>query len=374
MNRSEVVLCVGMHRSGTSLTASMLESLGIHLPGELIAADSANQSGYFENKTIVDAQEKLLQDLGYWWPTERASRGMPSSVVKQQVYSDYEDWLTNHLHELLVGGHGQIAIKDPRTSLLMPAWRRAAVRLGFSLRAVICVRDPRDVCWSLVCRDGPSVGMTWSRAQRLWMGHYKDLLRGLGDMPSFVVSYEKWLAPHSAKSQLQSLADFVGRSCTPQEREAALNRVRPEFNHGGVNQLPPVHWSLRRVRSILVKPDIVPARLARQVCQCSVALEINRLRQAFIERVNVLWLLTPWGRHLLGPALDLATLRHQLGSESLRIYRLNFRQHSDLRPHPLISPAYLNRERLLRGLPPIQCADDLFRHLLYPDWFRRIRK
>ena len=130
MNRSEVVLCVGMHRSGTSLTASMLESLGIHLPGELIAADSANQSGYFENKTIVDAQEKLLQDLGYWWPTERASRGMPSSVVKQQVYSDYEDWLTNHLHELLVGGHGQIAIKILE-HLLMPAWRRAAVRLGF---------------------------------------------------------------------------------------------------------------------------------------------------------------------------------------------------------------------------------------------------
>ena len=72
MRCRELILCVGMHRSGTSLTASILESLGICLPGELIAADAANMKGYFENRSIVDAQEKLLKDLGYWWPTERA--------------------------------------------------------------------------------------------------------------------------------------------------------------------------------------------------------------------------------------------------------------------------------------------------------------
>ena len=125
-------------------------------------------------------QEKLLKDLGYWWPTERASHGMPASVVEQQVYSDYVDWLTNHLDELFVGGHEPDRNQGPTNISLMPAWRHAADRLGLSLRVVICVREPRDVCWSLVCRDGSSVGMTWSRAQRLWMGHYKDLLQGLG--------------------------------------------------------------------------------------------------------------------------------------------------------------------------------------------------
>ena len=39
MSRKELVLCVGMHRSGTSLAASMLQGLGISLPGELIPAD-----------------------------------------------------------------------------------------------------------------------------------------------------------------------------------------------------------------------------------------------------------------------------------------------------------------------------------------------
>ena len=120
MNRSEVIICVGMHRSGTSLTASLLEGLGVCLPGELIAADPANQSGYFENKSIVSAQEQLLKDLGYWWPTEHASRGMPPSVIEQQAYSNYVDWLTDHLRDLFIASPSQYAIKDPRTSLLMP--------------------------------------------------------------------------------------------------------------------------------------------------------------------------------------------------------------------------------------------------------------
>ena len=367
MSLREIVLCVGMHRSGTSLTASLLQRLGVCLPGELISADAANLSGYFENRSIVAAQEKLLKDLGYWWPTDRASYGMPASVVEQQFYSDYVDWLTNQLDALFVGGQNQIAIKDPRTSLLMPAWRHATNRLGLSLRVVICVRQPSDVCWSLVCRDGSSVGMTWSRAQRLWIGHYKALLQGLDGAPAFVVRYEHWLDPRAANDQLQALAQFVGRSCNPKQRQAALGRVRPEFNHGRAYQLPSVDTSLRRLYTRLVNPSIEPASLDRFVDRCVAALELRRLGQAIRERLHLAWLRTPFGRSSLGAALDLATLREQLGTTSLRAYRRRFSQFSDLRPHPLISPAHLNHERLRRGLPPIKSADDLFRHLLYPD-------
>jgi hypothetical protein len=367
MRRGDLVLCAGMHRSGTSLTASLLEPLGVRLPGELIAADAANPTGYFENRSIVEAQEQLLQALGYWWPTERASRGMPASVVLQSVYGDYVDWLTAYLDELLSGGAGQIAVKDPRTSLLMPAWHQAAARLEVNLRVVICVREPRDVCWSLVWRDGPSVGMTWARAQRLWMEHYKALIRGLGGAPAQVVLYEHWLEPHLAEAQLAALAAFLGRSCTAEQRRAALVRVRPEFNHGGVHHLPPVDRSLRRLHAGLGKSASDPASLVRQVDRCAAALERQRLRRAFCERLHLVWLQTPWGRRALGAAWDPATLREQLGTTSLRAYRRVFREHPDLRPHPLISPAHLNRERLRRGLPPLQSASDLFRHLLYPD-------
>ena len=61
MNQPTIVLCVGMHRSGTSLTASLLQSLGVALPGELISADAANRSGYFENRLIQNESSKLIE-------------------------------------------------------------------------------------------------------------------------------------------------------------------------------------------------------------------------------------------------------------------------------------------------------------------------
>ena len=294
MTCNEVVLCIGMHRSGTSLTASLLESLGLCLPGELIAADSANLSGYFENRSIVDAQEQLLQDLGYWWPTDHASFGMPVSVVSWKVYRDYVDWLTDHLSKLFDSDHSQIVVKDPRTSLLLPAWREAAGRLNLTLRVIICVRNPRDVCWSLVCRDGNSVGMSWSRAQRLWMGHYKSLLSCLGDVPALVVLYEHWLDPNFSTSQLKSLGKFVGLNLSTELLRTTLSRIRPELNHGGLEHLPPVDRSLRLMYKSLKRPGIDTACLVRNVYFYSFALEVSRIIRALRQRLHVLWLQSPW--------------------------------------------------------------------------------
>ena len=368
MNQPTIVLCVGMHRSGTSLTASMLQSLGVALPGELISADAANRSGYFENRSIVQAQEQLLQDLGYWWPTELASRGMPPAVRHQPAYRAHVDWLTTQLGQLVAQtGGSQLAIKDPRTSLLLPAWREAAQRLNLGLQLVVCLRDPRDVCWSLVWRDGPSVGMGWSRAQRLWLEHYRALLRDGAGLPAQVVQYERWLEPQQAAQQLRVMARFVGQPCGAEQEQAALARVRPEFNHGGVPSLPAVHRSLRRLHQCLGEPTRGLVRWARQAERSAAALERHRLRRAAQERCHLLWLQTPWGRRALGPAWDRATLQAQLGTASFRQFQRCFPHREDLRPHPLISPAHLNQQRLQRGLPPLQSAADLFRHLLYPD-------
>ena len=304
MKVMEVVLCIGMHRSGTSLTASLLKSLGVCLPGDLIEADTSNKSGYFENRSIVTAQEQLLKELGYWWPTELASRGMPASVEKQKVYREYINWLSNHLEEVLIGSNNQIAVKDPRTSLLLPAWIETSRRLGIKLRAVICVREPRDVCWSLVRRDGPSVGMTWSRAQRLWMQHYKQLLNNLGRTPAFIVSYENWLETHTARAQLDDLARFIGHSYQHEQKQDALARIKPEFNHGRNQKLPPVDSSIKRLHAYLTKPKVDVSRLGSHACKYSLKLEQNLRIKSIVERININWIQTPWGRRYLGSALD----------------------------------------------------------------------
>lgn len=363
----QLILCCGMHRSGTSLTASLLQGLGIDLPGDLIAADRANQSGYFENRSVVDRQERLLQQLGYWWPTERASHGIPDSLRQSPLYREYVDWLSSYLRRLCYGRRRPLAIKDPRTSLLLPAWREAAGRLDLPIRVVICLRHPRDVCWSLVWRDGPLVGMDWSRAQRLWLLHHRELLRHLGDLPAFVARYEAWLSPAEAHDQLQALAAFLGLETEAGQHRIALTRVRPELNHAAAEQLPAVNPGLKALHAGMVSPVGSPWRWKLQAELAAAALESERRLRAIWMGVQLLTLRTPWGERRIAEAIDRSLLMAQLGSPSLKSFRRRFTSSPDLRLHPLLSPAHLNRERMRRGLPPLRSADDLFRHLLDPD-------
>ena len=349
-----LALCVGMHRSGTSLTASLLQGIGLPLPGDLIAADASNPSGYFENRAVVDAQETLLQELGMWWPTEAASRGLPRSAESTALYQAHVEWLTQYLQRLFEHQGPRLAIKDPRTSLLLPAWREAAARLGVQLQLVICVRQPRDVCWSLVWRDGPSVGMSWRRAQRLWLEHYRAVLLQGRDLPARVAVYEAWLEPGLAAAQLQHLADFLGIQPTASQLQAALERVKPEFNHGGGERLPPVQRSLRRLHACLVTPTTTPAHWRGMVRRATRGLARQEQVTKALMRARLLWLRTPWGEA-------------QLGLGRLGPYRRAFRSQHDPRLHPLLSPAHLNAERQRLGLPPLRSADALFAHLLDPD-------
>ena len=57
------VLVVGMHRSGTSLLARMLQLLGVHLGDDLLPADQHNPDGYGEDKRFVTFQRHILRRL-----------------------------------------------------------------------------------------------------------------------------------------------------------------------------------------------------------------------------------------------------------------------------------------------------------------------
>ena len=60
LHDSASVLVVGMHRSGTSLPAGVLNTLGITFPGKAIAADIHNPDGYFEWAEVVHTERLLL--------------------------------------------------------------------------------------------------------------------------------------------------------------------------------------------------------------------------------------------------------------------------------------------------------------------------
>ena len=253
--RAPLTLIVGMHRSGTSLLGSLLPACGIAMPGPLLAGDTHNPEGYFERADVTALQEQLLIDLDRWWPSPRGMNPLPphwlSSDRGQQAAQD----LIALLQVEAEHQQGPWAIKDPRSSLLLPLWTQACKALNIPLQLLLAVRDPAEVMVSLVRRDQAVTGMDGWRAQRLWWHHNAQVLRDGADLPLQVVSYSHWFTPDTALQQVHNLAPGTSGD----QRRQALSAVRPEHRRSREGQLPaplarPVQTMYARLQHLALQP------------------------------------------------------------------------------------------------------------------------
>ena len=65
--KQTLYIVTGMHRSGTSAVARMLQVFGIGLPGDLKGPAADNEKGFFEDKAIVDLNNEILKTLELSW-------------------------------------------------------------------------------------------------------------------------------------------------------------------------------------------------------------------------------------------------------------------------------------------------------------------
>ena len=203
MTPAPLLLIVGMHRSGTSLLGALLSACGIAMPGPLIDGDTHNPEGYFERADVTALQEQLLIDLERWWPAPRGMQALPEGWLNSQLG---EQALEQLMQLLQTERHSSPwAIKDPRSSLLVPLWQAACQRLGIPLQLVLAVRDPSEVSVSLVRRDQAITGMDGWRAQRLWWHHNAAVLQHGAHLSLHVLHYSHWFDPAQGLRQLHAL-------------------------------------------------------------------------------------------------------------------------------------------------------------------------
>ena len=265
--RPPLTLIVGMHRSGTSLLGSLLPACGIAMPGPLIAGDTHNPEGYFERADITALQEQLLIDLERWWPSPRGMEPLPQNWLTSEPGQQALKDLIALLQVEAERQQGPWAIKDPRSSLLLPLWKQACLTLKIPLQLLLAVRDPAEVMVSLVRRDQAVTGMDGWRAQRLWWHHNAQVLRDGADLPLQVVSYSHWFTADTALKQVKNLAPEASKD---QQRQA-LKAVKPEHRRSRLSDLPtplfrPVQAMYQRLNQLALQP-IERQRPARQALE-----------------------------------------------------------------------------------------------------------
>jgi hypothetical protein len=212
---SRPVAIVGMHRSGTSMVAKLLQQAGLNLGDEadLMPPAAENPEGFYEHLEFVRLNDEVLNVAGAGWDCPPAAE------------FDWEDnaldpfrtrarCLAAPLRERLPWGW-----KDPRTSLTLPFWRSA---FG-PLRTVVVVRNPLEVVSSLYRRNGFSTAL----ALTLWQIYAERVLEGTSPRERLVTHYDSYFL--DPDREITRVLDFLGLNRDqdlPALRTAAIPALR----------------------------------------------------------------------------------------------------------------------------------------------------
>src|SRR5271168_2327517 len=163
---SDVVIVLGMHRSGTSAVAGTLMKLGGGSPKNLMVADAGNAHGYFESIAFMHLHDELLASAGTHWHDWRLfNPGWYSSPVAAEYKRRAKE-----LFEAEFSGAALPVIKDPRICRFAPFWLEVLREMQMTPRIVIPIRSPLEVARSLEKLQGVPL----NEGLLLWLRHNLD--------------------------------------------------------------------------------------------------------------------------------------------------------------------------------------------------------
>ena len=179
-----MLLVLGMHRSGTSVTTRLLECLDAVNSTSLMPQHSDNPKGFFEDYDIYRFHEsKLLPSLKTKWhgvgpidwtqlsAPERSKLELEALEILRSNYS-----LSNRLSVL----------KEPRIGVLLPFWLPLLKRAGYKVSIVCAVRDPLSVTRSLGKRNK----MSTSHSGALYLSYWLSILTHIQDQQVAFVQFD----------------------------------------------------------------------------------------------------------------------------------------------------------------------------------------
>lgn len=161
----KVVVVLGMHRSGTSTVALMLQELGVNMGDRLLGASSSNPYGHAEDEDFLDLHKLILKESKGSWDFP------PRQIKLNRIFEKHKDKV-----ESLIDNKSVKELwgwKEPRTTLLSNNYNELLDNPYY-----ICVhRNDLEIASSLKTRNRMPIKKGVKLAKR-----YK------GDLNSFIQS------------------------------------------------------------------------------------------------------------------------------------------------------------------------------------------
>ena len=175
------LLICGMHRSGTSLTASLFHAAGVRLGDRLLGANLGNDRGHFEDLDVYEFHQAVLRSNGLGTEGYVAAGTVavpePLEPVGRRMVADR------------ARGGGVWGWKEPRTVLFLDYWDAILP----AARYVFVFRRPWEVVDSLFRRGDESFAGDPAFAARVWLHYNRTILEFVRRHPdrSLVVEVDR---------------------------------------------------------------------------------------------------------------------------------------------------------------------------------------
>jgi len=206
------VCIAGMHRSGTSMVARLLNLCGLSLGDgkDMIDPAEDNPDGYWEHKRFLRINEQILERFQGGWDLPPV---FPEHWERLSELDDLRREARNLIQEFKGVTHW--GWKDPRSSLTLPFWKS----LIPDLKVLVVVRNPLDVHASLQKRGRSSQTF----ALDLWLKYARSIKAATGDVGSIVTHYASFFSDPA--QEIERIAAFCGLEPTAEELDSARETI-----------------------------------------------------------------------------------------------------------------------------------------------------
>jgi len=199
-----VAVVLSMHRSGSSLLASILLSLGVHMGESLLMRGKNQPYGHWEDRDFLRLNEAILRAAGGRW--NRPPSHGTILKVRAQVSTQIKNLIEKKNKRKRWGW------KDPRTSLTISLFQPYLV----SPRYIRIIRQKAQVLQSLQDRHKTTRG--WGALHDTYIQRVDDFLV---EKPHLVVTYEALMK--SGEAEIERINAWVGGNG---RIEVAMERIR----------------------------------------------------------------------------------------------------------------------------------------------------
>lgn len=271
--KKNIIVVLGMHRSGTSALTRGLQALDIQLGDDLIAGlPGNNERGFWEDADINSLNNEILHSLGSSWSSCGVFLNDHSTA---QALDTFKLSAVNLIRKKTENCN-YFGIKDPRICRLLPFWQDIFAHEKIDVHYVIAVRNPLSVADSLKKRDQ----FDSKKSYLLWIDHQLSAVRGTQGCSRVVVEYDALL--ESPELQMKRLSEMLG--LTPPNAEAIRNYEDTFLEKS-------LRHSSYQLRDLTFAKDLPPAavNLYRTLLRAAQTDSLDSMEILLQEAANLDW-------------------------------------------------------------------------------------